>query len=128
MVTIYTGRIGKHYVHALDITVKSGQGIGVLFAPTWELVCGHKAGKGDPRFVGKYAALSDEQYAERFLALLRTRYQRQPQAFAQVLERDYCLTCFCAVGCFCHRLLVAELVLPKIALKLRIEYHYGGEV
>jgi hypothetical protein len=38
------------------------------------------------------------------------------------------LCCYCPSGKFCHRLILAEQVLPKLALRLVIAYQYKGEI
>jgi hypothetical protein len=128
MASIYTGRIGNHYVHALNITVKSGSGLGKLFAPSWEMVCGHKAANGDRRFIGKFPLLNDAEYTHAYLELLRERYRQEADLFARIFEQDYVLCCYCPSGKFCHRLILVEQVLPKLALRIGIAYQYKGEI
>lgn len=128
MANIYTGRISYCYAHPLNITVKSGSGLGKLFALSWAMVCGHKAANGDCRFIGKYPLLDDAKYTHAYLELLREHYRQQADLFARVFEQDYVLCCYCPSGKFCHRLILAEQVLLKLALRLGIDYQYKGEI
>jgi hypothetical protein len=51
MVTVYIMRISlKSYPLAVHITMKSGDGVGRVFAPIKRLVYRYKAGQGDERF------------------------------------------------------------------------------
>jgi uncharacterized protein YeaO (DUF488 family) len=101
----------------LDITVKSGKGIGKLFAPTWDMVMGVKQGR-----------ITEAEYTERFLNLLRERYRQDERAFVEVLKREQIvLLCYCRAGAFCHRHLVVD-VLEKVAKAKGLPFERGGEV
>lgn len=126
MCTIHTGRVGRIYPDALDITVKSATGIGRLLAPTKAMVYGYKAGTGDTRF-NNYRALSEADYTTQYLDLLRTRYRANRRAFEQLLAQDWTMQCYCTPGAFCHRRIVAEYVLPRIAQQIEVAYTYAGE-
>lgn len=123
MVNIYTARINyktnEHVI--LDTTVKSGTGIGAIFAPTWDMVMDSKKGR-----------ITWEQYTERYTDLMRRRYVMGKDAFMQVLELDdVVLTCYCADTSqgeqHCHRYLLVT-ILAKIAYARGIEFHYMGEL
>lgn len=108
MVQISTGRIGES---GLDITVKSATGDGRCLAPTWDMVWGHKRG-----------TLSDQEYTEKYLTLLRQRYRDDPEPFIRLVKRkELKILCYCAKvtregePVFCHRHLAAD-VLAKIAI------------
>ena len=128
MLVVKTGRVGHRYADGLDVTMKSGTGIGVLLAPTKAMVYGYKSGVGDQRFAGKYAALSEAEYTEQYLELLRERFIENDEAFYQLVQRkSVTLQCYCGRGKFCHRRILAEYVLPKLAAYYGIEYQYTGE-
>ena len=92
---VWTGRIGQH--GGLDITVKSGN---KAFAPTWDMVMGHKRG-----------TVSDAEYVERYYALMRRSYREHRAAWDELLSQDEAtLLCYCAKGKFCHRTLLAEIL------------------
>ncbi len=126
-ITVYTGIIGGvHIGQPIDITVKSGEGVGVAFAPTWDMVKGYKVWCGDMRFKAK--PLSPEAYTERYLALMRKRYSQDPEGFIGIFTHSIItLQCYCR-GSFCHRFIVAEHILPAIANKLHICYNYSDDL
>ena len=128
MLVVRTGRVGQRYADSLDVTMKSGAGSGVLLAPTKAIVYGYKAGKGDQRFTGKYKPLNEAQYTEQYLELLRERFIENDEAFHQLVQREsITLQCYCGKGEFCHRRILAEYVLPKLAAYYGIDYQYTGE-
>ena len=43
----------------IDVTRKSGRGLGLLFAPTWDMIMQHKRG-----------CITDEEYTRRYLVIL----------------------------------------------------------
>jgi uncharacterized protein YeaO (DUF488 family) len=91
----------------LDITVKSGD---KTFAPTWDMVMGLKRG-----------VISEAQYRQQYLELMRASYRRHRKRWDVVLAMKECtLVCYCKSGEFCHRLILAEIL-----VKLGAEY--GGE-
>ena len=128
MLVVKTGRVGQPCADGLDVTMKSGAGIGVLLAPIKAMVYGYKAGTGDQRFAGQYQPLSEAEYTEQYLALLRQRFSANREAFHQLVQREsITLQCYCGRDTFCHRRILAEYVLPKLAAYYGIEYHYAGE-
>lgn len=121
MGTVYTSRIGYHGQSGLDITVKSAEGIGEIFAPTWALVSGHKHWQG-------YTPLTDQQYTDIYLDLLRARYRADEHAFIEIIQREHVvLLCYCRTGVFCHRHLALD-VLDKIAHAKGLPFTRGGEL
>lgn len=117
MCKVCTGRVSYSGVDGLDITVKSGKGIGKVFAPTWDMVMGVKQGR-----------ITEAEYTERFLNLLRERYRQDEGAFIEVLKREQVvLMCYCRAGAFCHRHLVVD-VLEKVAKSKGLPFERGGEV
>ncbi len=124
---VKTGRVGQQYTDSLDVIMKSGAGSGVLLAPTKAIVYGYKAGTGDQRFA-KYKPLSEAEYTEQYLELLRERFIKNDEAFHHLVQREsVTLQCYCGRGKFCHRRILAEYVLPKLAAYYGIEYQYAGE-
>lgn len=93
-----------------------------FLAPTPALVFGHKAGKGDKRF-SRYAKVSDEQYINGYRRLLASRWS-QVKAWLDSLDAnsDMTLLCYCHIGKFCHRQLLARMIQkwrPDITVVLR---------
>jgi hypothetical protein len=104
----------------LDTTVKSGEGVGATFAPTWDLVRDSKSGK-----------ISWEQYTDGYTRLMRMRYLDNQAAFEQVLnsQQNVVFTCYCN-DCYenhhCHRYLLVD-IFRKLAESRGIEFEYIGE-
>ena len=116
MVAVYTARISYSGPDALDITAKSGKGIGLIFAPPWDMVMGVKRGR-----------ISEAEYTERYLELLRRRYRQNEAVFMSLLRRKrVVLCCYCGVG-FCHRHIAVD-VLEKIARAKGMNFQRGGEL
>ena len=104
----YTGKDRK------DITVKSGD---KSFAPTWDMVMGVKEGR-----------ITEQRYAEMYLALLTSRYEtsnNMVEACCRVVEDaiagDVTLVCYCPAGAFCHR----HLLVGWLTTNWKV--NYGGE-
>jgi hypothetical protein len=115
---ITTGQISRISRPYLDITVKSGQGLGRLLAPTWDMVMGIKK-----------ETLSEKAYTDQYLELLRTRYRRDKSGFLQLLapeSGELVLGCYCPPHAFCHRYIAIE-VLQKIGQAHGIPVDYAGE-
>ncbi len=134
MVRIATSRVDYRGIDKLNITVQSGEGLGDTLAPTWGLVGGYKLHaaqtNGDAAEIekwGKYKPLSETEYTERYLNLLRSRYAENKQPFLDILSEDRTLMCYCGAGQFCHRHLAVD-VLEKIAAHHQIPFERGGEL
>lgn len=108
----------EHGILFLDTTIKSGVGDGALFAPTWEMVMGHKDG-----------TLSDEAYREQYLALMRHRYLSRAGDWQRFIKSTgrVAIACYCAPGKFCHRHLLKECLERSCGI-VNIEFIYHGEL
>lgn len=102
-------------IKVMDTTVKSGCG---LFAPTWEMVLGHKAG-----------TLSDEEYSALYRNILLESWKKDRQKWLDFLNDDdqYALACYCRAGKFCHRHLLVKF-LRQLCKQLGISFEYYGEL
>jgi uncharacterized protein YeaO (DUF488 family) len=108
MLKVYTSQYSYKGADRLDITVKSGQS---CFAPTWEIVMNYKSGM-----------ITEEQYASAYLSKMRLSYQDNRIIWDKLLQKDrIVLVCFCKAKSFCHRLLLADIL-----VKLGAEYK--GEI
>ncbi len=104
MTKIYTVQISVAHslslttdLRYLDTTVKSGD---KTFAPTWEMVMGHKKDQ-----------ISDEQYTREYYTMMRGSYRRNLCRWDEVLLMDeVILGCYCRADEFCHRYLLAEML------------------
>lgn len=114
----YRGHAGQR---VLNTTIKSGTGLGAVFAPTWKLVMASKQG-----------TLSWQSYIEQYTALMRQRYADNPAAFLEALGSDELIVCcYCrdthTTTKHCHRYILVE-ILEKIAVHHGIGFEYIGEV
>ena len=114
----YRGRVGQH---VLNTTVKSGTGLGAVFAPTWKMVMDSKQN-----------TISWQTYIKQYTALMRQRYQANPSAFLEALSRDELIVCcYCkdthATTKHCHRYILVE-ILEKAAVHHGIGFEAIGEV
>lgn len=108
MLNVYTSTIRSSDPDRLDITVKSGDKV---FAPTWDMVMGHKNG-----------TLTDEQYTEMYRELMLKSWKNNRWRWNELLQQDrVVLTCFCKHNTFCHRVLLAKMLEKLGAL-------YCGEI
>ena len=103
-------RLEREGWKVLNITVKSGTGVGRLFAPTWPMVMGWK--RGD---------LDEEGYTDLFVPHMRESYRRHQNEWHQLLQNHekIALLCYCKKGAFCHRHLVKEM-LRKVGNKIGV--------
>ena len=118
---IYTAQMRVSVSDEIDITIKSASTpVGRALSPTWEMVNGFKSG-----------VMTEEIYTEKYLSLLRHRYQYDSIKFAiwDILKnkRSITLKCFCPADTFCHRLLAKD-VLIKIGEQIGVDVCDGGEI
>lgn len=116
--TIQVGRFRLARVHKIefvDTTVKSGLKI---FAPTWEMVLGHKDG-----------SWSDERYTKEYRRRMIQSWIDHREEWEKILrsEEPIALACYCKPGDFCHRLLLKD-IFKELCEKLEIPYRYYGEL
>jgi uncharacterized protein YeaO (DUF488 family) len=93
---VYTSNINYKGNDKLDVTVKTGD---LDFAPTWDMVMGHKNG-----------TMSDEEYTRRYMDILRITYNVAHEKWLDILSKDeITFVCYCKTGRFCHRKVLAEV-------------------
>jgi uncharacterized protein YeaO (DUF488 family) len=103
MIKLQRAQIGRSA--GLDTTVKSSTGWAKDFAPTWDMVMGHKRGK-----------VSDEQYTEQYLAILAHVPVPTWREFAELGRRSsnrITLLCYCPDGKFCHTHLMIDYIVGR---------------
>jgi uncharacterized protein (DUF488 family) len=94
---IKTSRYNYSGADRLDITVKGQDAIGVIFAPTWDMVMGVKKGN-----------ITEEEYLKQYTEIL---YNIPKDKINHLLQRSsITLVCFCKVGDFCHRYFAAAFL------------------
>ncbi len=114
----YQGGVGQK---VLNTTVKSGTGLGAVFAPTWKMVMQSKRDE-----------ITWDEYRSQYTVLMRQRYQVNPAAFLEALNSDELIVCcYCkdtySTTKHCHRYLLVE-ILEKVAAHHGIGFEYIGEI
>ena len=100
---IYTSTYRYGGRDRFDITAKTAN----TFAPTWNMVMQYKSGD-----------MSEAKYTEFYHTGMELSQQKCPEEWKELLSRDeVTLVCFCPAGKFCHRVLLA-----KILVNLGAEY------
>ena len=108
MLKVYTSNISYSGKDRLDTTVKTGD---MTFAPTWDMVWGHKGG-----------TLSDDEYKKKYIKMMKESLKTNKQQWDDLFSKEtVTLVCYCKKGKFCHR-----LILAKILVMLGAEYK--GEI
>ena len=96
MIQLSRAKIG-HYDgrDALNVTQKSGTGLGRLFAPGWNMVMGHKNG-----------TISDTSYTKLYRCVYDDAFRQTPGLLAALQKHaageHITFTCYCKDGDFCH--------------------------
>lgn len=117
---VYTVQLAKRQqaiaqgIPVFDVTVKSGH---IAFAPTWNMVKGHKSGQ-----------MKVSAYTRRYLAMMRQSYVDNHQAWMGLVEMPtVAIACYCRAGKFCHRHLLVDY-LEKVCQTNGIPFERGGEI
>ncbi len=121
MPKVFTMQVGKwrlakdRDIKIMDTTVKSGYSI---FAPTWDMVLGHKNGSMD-----------DDTYSRLYRDMLVRSWTENRQKWMDFLQSDdqFALACYCKAGVFCHRHLLIKF-LSQLCNQLGIHFEYYGEL
>ena len=114
----YQGHVGQR---VLNTTVKSGTGLGAVFAPTWKMVT-----------ASKRKTVSWQSYIKGYTALMRRRYADNPATCLEALSSDELIVCcYCkdthTTTKHCHRYILVE-ILEKVAAHHGIGFEGIGEV
>jgi hypothetical protein len=111
---LYTAQYRYSGQDRLDITVKGDDPIGKIYAPTWDMVKGVKAG-----------TMSEEEYINKYYDLLIVRAGTNTVDMHHLVETvklmDITVVCFCPAGTFCHRHLMVTFFQHNWSIL------YGGE-
>lgn len=122
---VQTTRVGYRGEDGLDITRKSGSELGLVFAPSWDILrpaLDHRRAleKLDAAALttGQNAYIRDRVaepmwrlYAAAFACEMRHSYRRHRRAWDELLGRErVVLLCYCRERARCHRGLVAEML------------------
>lgn len=134
---VYTARIGVYVgTDALDITRKSGRGVGLALAPTWAILRPALDARTraqallaapllTPYAVAEAAQIEADAWATylpAYLAEMRQSYVVQRDAWNLLLVCPLLtLCCYCTDPERCHRTVLARTILPTLGCT------YGGE-
>lgn len=111
---IYTSTHSYSGPDRLDVTVQTGD---LVFAPTWPIVRAFKGLK-----------IGESTYTKRYSNLMWESWNKNNARWREVLGQDrIVLTCYCPPGQFCHRLLLAHILVQR-AKELNISAKYLGEI
>ena len=92
-------------VKGVDVTVKSAVGFARSFAPTWKMVMGYKNG-----------TLTEAQYTEQYMKILdAVSVEAWRWLYAQAVNGEVVLLCYCRDGWFCHTHLIIRLRLQEVS-------------
>jgi uncharacterized protein YeaO (DUF488 family) len=85
----------------IDITAKSEDKIGKLFAPTIQLVFNYKDGY-----------ITQDEYIEQYMDLLTKSFKNHKLIWEKFLDMNITVVfvCYCKADTFCHRLLLAKVL------------------
>jgi len=101
-------------VPLIDTTVKSGDPV---FAPNWTIVQGVKANM-----------ITEQEYTERYLDLMRSSFkQNRPRWLTLCSMEQVAIACYCPVGVFCHRHLLANMI-EKVCSAHGLPFQAMGEL
>ena len=106
----------------MNTTVGGGD---TIFAPTWDMVKGHK------QFVEGIGTYDDAAYTRDYLARMNLSWkdqEKRPYWLELLHSTDYrALCCFCPPGQFCHRHLLVS-IFEKLAKANNVPFFYYGEL
>lgn len=107
--TIYTAQYRYAGDDRFDITVKGQDGMGLHFAPTWNMVMDHKKG-----------IITDQQYVDMYIPILKNVPIHVWDWFLGAEVRT--LVCFCKEEAFCHRNILIHYLKQTFGNRIQ----YGG--
>lgn len=121
---VWTARISSSDPDRLDITRKSAELDGVIFAPSWAILRPALAARADAKARRDPSIMEAAwaAYEPAYLAEMRRSYVEHRPAWERLLARQrVVLVCFCTDPARCHRTLLAGIM-----AKLGADVH--GEV
>lgn len=98
--TVYTSTNRYRELDALDVTVHGQDDIGKTFAPTWWMVNSYHAGN-----------LDIVEFKSDYIDLVMSRLEEDMISLEYLSNLHHVtLTCYCASGEFCHRIILAAFL------------------
>ena len=108
MADVWTARITYAGPHRLDITRKSGTGLGAMFAPSWGLLSPILAMRKRGDHAGVEAAWP--RYVELYKHEMRECWRAHRATWAELRSVPRVLVCYCTDPARCHRRVLAEIL------------------
>lgn len=101
-------------IQLIDITVKTGI---PAFAPSWEIVLGHKSGR-----------VSDDEYTKQYREMMLKSYMLNTIAWKELIKLEHvAIACYCSPDRFCHRHLFVKY-LEGVCKTHNVPFRYLGEL
>lgn len=122
MADVYTARITYAGPHRLDVTAKSGRGLGALLAPSWGILSPILALRKRGDLAGVEAAWP--RYVELFTREMRECYREHRAAWSELRSETRVLVCYCTDPERCHRRVLAQ-ILARVGMADRGELADG---
>ena len=98
---LYTAQFRYDGKDRIDITSRTSDMIGKLFAPPWSLVSDFKDGR-----------LTEDKYTDIYSDILLQGIASSPAVWVKFIALDEAtLVCYCKAGDFCHRVVAAHFCL-----------------
>lgn len=117
---IHTARLHVRDPDAFNITRKSGQGDGLIFAPSWQILtpilhAREHTAHLPPHRQPLYAEEQYQLYRRLYLDEMRRAYRQNKTPFTRLLQRPrVVLQCYCVDPQSCHRTILAKEVLVPL--------------
>lgn len=139
---VYTTRLGAWSGPALlNITRKSGEGDGLVFAPSWSILNPAREGLKNADEMHKFASSGLDEwnaewtfrrtwwgYVAAYTREMRQSYRDHRAVWERLLARDeVVLACYCANANLCHRTILAASILPTLGASYEGERPVPGE-
>ena len=97
---VFTSTNSYRELDSLDITVHGQDEIGKVFAPTWWMVNSYHKGN-----------LNEVEFRACYIDQVMSRLTEDLSAIEYLSNLHHVtLTCFCASGGFCHRIILAKML------------------
>ena len=110
---LYTAQFRYSGSDRIDITARTPDKYGKLFAPPWSLVSDYK-----------HDIIDEDEYTDRYSDVLLHAIGSNPALWVKFLELESAtLVCYCRASAFCHRFVAVEFC--KIMCKTKAIKHLG---
>lgn len=92
--------ISRANMDKYDITVKTGD---KTFSPSWKMLKAIKGGE-----------MSKEEYKKQYVELMKKSLRENPEKWKELISREkVILVCYCPANVFCHRILLAKMLVKS---------------